>query len=302
MFSTCHILDCHILDTGSVAADGEGEHGVYTEALLDALSVPGLKAEEVFKRARERVIDATGEQQTPWKQSSLVGDFVFNLPSEPGRPSSSALGASGQADREALFWHSIQASSDASDFEAYLKRYVCIDERACCLGGKRYRLPSEAEWEYAARGGTGTTRYWGDGLGEICKHANLLDRAFRRKRWIGFGAAECDDGHAGPSPVGRFPPNPFGLHDMLGNVFEWVEDRWHPDYAGAPEDGSVWDRGGDETRRVRRGGSCDKSHSGVRAAYRHADSPNNRERDTGFRVLRELPQVRRRQRSRHQVR
>jgi len=104
---------------GSVAADGEGRHGTYTEALLNSLALPGLKAEEVFKRVRIDVSAATQNQQVPWESSSLTGDFVFN-PGAGGAPPPAALAP---GDRELVFWQSIQTSRRAADYEAYLQRY-----------------------------------------------------------------------------------------------------------------------------------------------------------------------------------
>src|SRR5262245_20736128 len=89
-----------------------GRNGVYTAALLKALAMPGLKAEDVFKRARSDVVEQTKRQQTPWESSSLTGDFVFNLTVNVA-PVVSAAGA----DRDALFWYSIQGSQRASDYE-----------------------------------------------------------------------------------------------------------------------------------------------------------------------------------------
>ncbi len=104
---------------GSVAADGDDANGVYTAALLRALDLPGLKAEEVFKRVRIEVSEVTKSQQVPWESSSLTGDFVFNLAAVPA----SAPPTAAAVDREVVFWQSIQASRRAGDYEAYLARY-----------------------------------------------------------------------------------------------------------------------------------------------------------------------------------
>ena len=137
--------------------------------------------------------------------------------------------------------------------------------------GERYRLPSESEWEYAARAGTTTRYWWGDSRGG--------GRANCRGCWRGWD----DDG---TTPVGSFIANAFGLHDVHGNVWEWVEDCWHGSYAKAPGDGSAWTRGGECGRRVLRGGSWSYSLRGVRAAVRLGVSSGIRNDDVGFRVAR----------------
>jgi len=96
--------------------------------------------------------------------------------------------------------------------------------------------------------------------------------------------ANCSDGHAYTAPVGSSRANAFGLHDLHGNAWEWVQDVWHDSYAGAPSDGSAWMTGGDQTRRVLRGGSWDDSPRGLRSAIRVRYSPVFRFNDTGFRI------------------
>ena len=155
--------------------------------------------------------------------------------------------------------------------------------------GHAYRLLSESEWEYAARGGTSTSRYWGERRKGQCRHANGMDQAVKRRygdwNWI---IASCDDGHAHTSTVGSYRPNEYGLYDMLGNVWEWVGDCWHDSYKGAPADGSAWTRGEDCGRRVSRGGSWNYPPRDVRSAKRNGSYSGAKHNGTGFRVVRTL--------------
>ena len=138
--------------------------------------------------------------------------------------------------------------------------------------GAEYRLLSEAEWEYAARAGSTTKYSWGNALGT--NRANCY-------------SDDCGDSWEHTAPVGSFAPNGFGLHDMHGNVWEWVEDCWNVTYSGAPADGSVW-RSGDCAKRVLRGGSWGGNSSDLRAASRVRFSTGGRFVFYGFRVARTL--------------
>ena len=139
--------------------------------------------------------------------------------------------------------------------------------------GHAYRLPSESEWEYAARAGTDTPRYWGAAAGS-CEHANGAE-------------AWCADGHAWTSPVGTFAANGLGLHDVLGNAAEWVQDCWHEGYGEAPADGRARESG-DCRERVLRGGSWRDASARLRAASRYGAASGMRSSAAGFRVLRVL--------------
>ncbi|MFZ1415569.1 MAG: formylglycine-generating enzyme family protein [Defluviicoccus sp.] len=159
--------------------------------------------------------------------------------------------------------------------------------------GKRYRLLSEAEWEYAARAGTTTARFWGQDPNQACAYANGADQTAKAgiPGAAGWDVAGCTDGYAYTAPVGSFHANAFGPFDTLGDVFEWVEDVWHNNYRGAPADGSAWTDGEarDSSRvRVVRGGSWDYVPSDLRSANRGRRKPIDRGSYKGFRVAQSL--------------
>lgn len=172
---------------------------------------------------------------------------------------------------------------------------VCHAEWLSRKTGKRYRLPTEAEWEYAARAGTQTPRFWPDGINTPCEYANVLNensRAEIKKRYsfVDWEAFQCPDGYAFTAPVGRFKPNGFGLYDMLGNMWEWTQDCWHDSYKGAPADGAAWleAKSGYCGLRVMRGGSWYTDSANVRAATRLRYFPDNRFNFLGFRLAQDL--------------
>jgi formylglycine-generating enzyme required for sulfatase activity len=129
------------------------------------------------------------------------------------------------------------------DVQEFIKK---LNERE---GITKYRLPSEAEWEYACRAGT-TTRYsYGESDSNLCEYAWYVGNSGKKTH-----------------PIGQKKPNPWGLYDIHGNVGEWVQDTWHSNYNGAPSDGSVWKGSG--SNRVIRGGSWRSNARGCRAADR----------------------------------
>jgi formylglycine-generating enzyme required for sulfatase activity len=419
---------------GSVAADGEGDHGLYTQHLLAQIEVPDQPIEQSLKRIVAGVRKDSQGQQEPWMEGSMDGDFYFTggpraAANEAGPVSAAGPGIS--ATFELSFWNSIKGSTNPDDFRAYLQQYprgqfaplaasrlrqyeaakpaptpatesrapsegprmfrdcpdcpemvvipagrfqmgaaarevgsgdaerprhevriaepvavgrfeitrgqyaafveasrhkaegscfvwvgsewinqpgrhwrdpdfvqnddhpaVCVswqDARAYVAWlsmktGKPYRLLSEAEWEYAARAGSRTSRYWGDDPDLACEHANVHDRVTQEMRHFDWEPHGCKDGYVETAPVGSFKPNPFGLHDMLGNVWEWVEDCQTVNYIGAPRDGSAR-VAEDCVRRVYRGGGWSGPAS-VRAAVRNGNPASYRSQLLGFRVAR----------------
>ena len=412
---------------GSVSDDGTGEHGIYTQHLLNQIEVPNQAIEQALKRIVRGVKQDSDGQQEPWMEGSLEGDFYFvggyvaaaNGPPPPVPAETATI--------ELTFWDSIRGSDSADDFRAYLRKYpsgqfaalaetrlrrllpaagaggghlerdggisklfrdcpecpemvvvpagsfqmgasvreagsgdserprhlvtirnalavgrhevtrgqyaafikatrhrsegscyiwigaewvnqpgrswrdpdfaqndehpaVCVswhDAKAyvawlAAKTEKPYRLLSESEWEYAARGGTRTSRFWGDDPGLACEHANVHDSETQNARHFDWEAHDCRDGYAETAPVGRFKPNAFGLYDVLGNVWEWVEDCQTINYIGAPSDGSP--RLSDDCpQRVYRGGGWSGPAS-VRSATRNGNAPSYRSQLLGFRV------------------
>jgi formylglycine-generating enzyme required for sulfatase activity len=175
-----------------------------------------------------------------------------------------------------------------NDAQAYL---AWLNEK---VPGKAFRLPSEAEWEYAARAGQGGKRFpWGDDLNysQICEFANGMDMDTTGKAkvpGVTWTAASCSDGYAYTAPAGSLKPNAFGLYDMHGNAWEWVQDQYHENYQGAPADGSAWVSGGEQARRVLRGGAWYYDPRILRSAGRIRYAPDGRIYDAGMRIARTL--------------
>ncbi len=154
--------------------------------------------------------------------------------------------------------------------------------------GKSYRLPSEAEFEYALRGGRNTRYPWGDGgpPGRIENLTGEDDVSRSRRQWSSYFSGYSDR-FWGPAPVASFETNPYGLHDIGGNVGEWVRDCWHDSYQRAPIDGSAWVNPGCKLRIVR-GGYWASSPEQTRAAHRLSAKPDRRDARIGFRIARDL--------------
>ncbi|SFD11156.1 bifunctional serine/threonine-protein kinase/formylglycine-generating enzyme family protein [Massilia yuzhufengensis] len=190
-------------------------------------------------------------QATGWEPQ---GEVNWN---DPGFPQTDAHPVVG------LTWH------DAQQYVQWLAAST----------GRRYRLPSEAEWEYACRAGTRTAFSLGDTINP--DQANY-DGSFT------YNGGARGVYRRGTTPAGMFPPNPWGLYDMHGNVWEWVQDVVHDNYEGAPLDGSAWEEGGDQARRILRGGSWLYNPRYLRSALRNGFSSVLSNDIVGLRVVREL--------------
>ena len=149
--------------------------------------------------------------------------------------------------------------------------------------GEQYRLPTEAEWEYAARAGSETKYFFGNSTSDFCRYANgaanETDFSWRNE--------DCRDGYKRTAPTASFTANAFGLYDMHGNVWEWTQDCWNSSYQGAPSDGTAW-LSGECSRRVLRGGSWSNIPNGLRSANRGYITTGDRYSFFGFRLARTL--------------
>jgi formylglycine-generating enzyme required for sulfatase activity len=159
---------------------------------------------------------------------------------------------------------------------------VAFCERLSQHTGRTYRLPSEAEWEYACRARTATPFHFGVPISHELAHYDAN---------IGKVLASFVFGVGGTAEVGQFPANNFGLYDMHGNVWEWCQDVWHVTYKGAPTDGSAWITGGDDSRRIKRGGSWNDYPRICRSAYRDNSDADFRRSYNGFRVVCSAPRT-----------
>lgn len=194
--------------------------------------------------------------------------------------------------RGGVDWRSDYAGAPAADnlpvVHVSAKDATAYAEWLSGMTGQRYRLPSEAEYEFALRAGSQGRFAWGDGA-PPAKAGNLtggLDASPSGRRWRN-AFQNYGDGAWGPAPVGSYAPNAFGLHDMGGNVSEWVADCWHDNYRRAPRDGAAWFNPGCRTR-VFRGGSWSSSPTQSRAAWRQGTSADTTNGRLGFRVVRDI--------------
>jgi formylglycine-generating enzyme required for sulfatase activity len=169
--------------------------------------------------------------------------------------------------------------ADAKAYAAWLSQVT----------GQQYRLPSEAEWEYACRAGTATPFWWGSSITPAQVNYDYLSQgAFRRYLPPNWDYSQRRERRDTTVPVDQFAPNPWGLYQVHGNAWEWCEDAWHDTYDGAPLDGSAWMQGDDVSHHVLRGGHLLAVPAFVRAASRVHNAADQRNDGYAIRLARML--------------
>lgn len=200
------------------------------------------------------------------KTEITQAQWLAVMGSWPGNPPSSTYGQGDNYPAYSISW------DDCQNFIAALNQ----------LGQGTFRLPSEAEWEYACRAGTTTRFYFGD---SNCSPGESTSCDLDNYAWWFGNSGDFGSADYGSKPVGGKLPNAFGLYDMHGNVYEWCQDYWHDGYSGAPSDGIAWELPASSDR-VYRGNYWHGSAVGCRSAARYNSSPDFRHSSTGFRVVR----------------
>jgi formylglycine-generating enzyme required for sulfatase activity len=249
---------------------------IFASVLLGAMAAaPRVRAAEPLKSGDTFRDCATCPEMVVIRP----GSFDMGAPPDTHRVAIRHAFALGKFEVTQAEWQAVMGSNPSHFKGAHLPvEHVNWDDAQAFIRklnrrtGRHYRLPSEAEWEYACRGGHRADDYCG---------GNDADQV----AW--YGALGEGGGNSANTthPVGLKAPNGFGLYDMSGNVWEWMADPWHPGYGGAPADGSVWNGGG--AKRVIRGGSWLDYPLLAQASYRIWAGTVKRSNDLGFRVARD---------------
>ncbi|WP_199610070.1 formylglycine-generating enzyme family protein [Flocculibacter collagenilyticus] len=233
------------IPAGSYVRERESNNGM----LKQQVNVKRFKLAkyEITVGEFRQFVNATGHKTRDvcWNWSEKTPSYKWFMKREKGSWSDNAYAPSDKHPVMCVTWY------DAKAYAKWLSNKT----------GRSFRLPTEAEWEYAALGNQTTVYYFGNDASEICKYANILDQSGEVAMYRDYKqkpkGVNCDDGVEYTAKVGSFQANPFGLHDMLGNVFEFVEDCEHNDYENAPLDGSAWTKGCDaaDAKILKKGGS-----------------------------------------------
>ena len=263
-------------------------------ALLTFTVAQGVKADDIIRKssvARQKDCDICPELVLIPAGRFVMGSQTGRSTERPAHSVDVKSFLMGRMEVTQAQWKEVMGSTPSSNSvcgDTCPVEYVSWDDvqiylkKLQSLTGKSYRLPSEAEWEYAARAGTQTNYGWGD----EATHDNA-----------NYGSEECCRGQVqgrdaweGTAPVGSFAENSFGLFDMHGNVAEWTEDVFHKTYVDAPQDGRAWTAGNGATlyARVVRGGAWSHDATAVRASSRAFAITVEPSENIGFRVVRDL--------------
>jgi len=247
---------------------------------LEMVSIPGGTFQMGSPASEKDRFDAEGPQHPVTVESFLMGKYavtqaqwqtVAGLPQVKQKLDANPSKFKGDSRPvEQVSW------SDAVEFCERLSRKI----------GRKYRLPSEAEWEYTCRAGTTTPFYFGATITTDLANYRGTDWEYQGKTYPGFyGQGPRGVYREQTTDVGTFPPNVFGLYDMHGNIWEWCLDHWHENYQSAPSDGSAWITGGNDKYRLLRGGSWGSLPWNCRSANRYRIEPDFRDVNFGFRVV-----------------
>lgn len=256
------------------AAVARGAEAAEPEAVVVEIALPfALGRREVTRGEYARFLADSGHEP---QEGCRVWDASLSRFSEDGRRGFQDLATPASPSDE------MPASCVSfQDAQAYVQ---WLSAKA----GARYRLPSEAEWEYAARAGSRALRPWGDDAESGCDFANTYDLVAAARYRLGWPEAPCRDGYADLAPAGQFAANAFGLQDMIGNVREWVQDCATGSYVGRPRDARAWEWIGGCGERVQRGGSWLTPPAESRSAFRASAPAAEHASDAGFRVAADL--------------
>ena len=265
-----------VIPAGEFNMGAEGGEEGRPEGPVHRVRVSGfaLGVYEVTYAEFSRFLTETGYEPAGdcrvWPNERMSADAQYDW-RDPGYPHA----ADGREPVACLNW------TDAKAYVSWLSEKT----------GNTYRLPTEAEWEYAARAGSTTDFYWGDDPEAGCEYANMNDASGARNNFP-WANGECDDGYPHASPVGAFKPNAFGLYDIIGNVWEWTQDCYVLYYEGAPVDGSAHEISGECERRSVRGGSWITRPDRNRVSIRARDPEDTVYFMFGLRVARDLEAAR----------
>lgn len=247
------------------------------------VSIPSFKLSKYETTVKEfrQFVEATGYQTMPscWVWQEITSEHNWGINTQKGNWKTPKYAPSDDHPVMCVTWE---------DAKAYAK---WLSEKT----NKAYRLPSEAEWEYAARAGSSTDYYFGNDSNKLCEYGNILDlsgsKALARDYKVNKSGVACDDGAEYTSAVGKYKPNAYGIYDMIGNVGEYTLDCEHHGYNGAPTDGSARVDSCNKERPmiVRRGGAYGANANAVRSANRaHAGITNPSSLGEGFRLVEDI--------------